>query len=231
MKRCPTCSRTFEDTLTYCLIDGSVLSAPFGEERGSERDDATQILPSNESLNGTTDSLSPETPAAPTMTAMYQPVATPRIEPPDTIAATQTKPYGWLALVAVTTLFFVVATSVLLVLNRSEFFSYTVFMLLRRLPVFVVAVIGIILSVVRMKRHPRASMIVIMAMVLFAFAAVFFTSLLHWITRNMSGAESIRVYDVGVVIEDFAFAAETILLVAAAYSGRQIIAKLTPEGT
>ena len=29
MKKCPACNRTFEDTLTYCLIDGSVLSAPF----------------------------------------------------------------------------------------------------------------------------------------------------------------------------------------------------------
>ncbi|MDQ3818828.1 MAG: hypothetical protein M3362_14285, partial [Acidobacteriota bacterium] len=29
MKRCPKCNRTFEDTLTYCLIDGSILSAPF----------------------------------------------------------------------------------------------------------------------------------------------------------------------------------------------------------
>lgn len=29
MKRCPTCNRTYEDTLTYCLMDGSVLSAPF----------------------------------------------------------------------------------------------------------------------------------------------------------------------------------------------------------
>lgn len=29
MKRCPECNRTFEDTLTYCLVDGSILSAPF----------------------------------------------------------------------------------------------------------------------------------------------------------------------------------------------------------
>jgi hypothetical protein len=28
MKSCPTCNRTFEDTFTFCLIDGSVLSAP-----------------------------------------------------------------------------------------------------------------------------------------------------------------------------------------------------------
>lgn len=29
MKRCPTCNRTFDDTMTFCLVDGSVLSAPF----------------------------------------------------------------------------------------------------------------------------------------------------------------------------------------------------------
>jgi formylglycine-generating enzyme required for sulfatase activity len=29
MKRCPICDRTFDDTLTFCLVDGSVLSAPF----------------------------------------------------------------------------------------------------------------------------------------------------------------------------------------------------------
>lgn len=28
MKSCPECNRTFEDTFTFCLIDGSVLSAP-----------------------------------------------------------------------------------------------------------------------------------------------------------------------------------------------------------
>jgi formylglycine-generating enzyme required for sulfatase activity len=29
MKSCPTCNRTFDDTLSFCLIDGSILSAPF----------------------------------------------------------------------------------------------------------------------------------------------------------------------------------------------------------
>ncbi len=29
MKSCPECNRTFEDSLTFCLIDGSILSAPF----------------------------------------------------------------------------------------------------------------------------------------------------------------------------------------------------------
>src|ERR1700752_760229 len=42
MKSCPTCNRTFEDTFTFCLIDGSVLGAPFepavGKSPKSNRD-------------------------------------------------------------------------------------------------------------------------------------------------------------------------------------------------
>jgi hypothetical protein len=34
MKSCPTCNRTFEDTFTFCLIDGSVLSAPLDSAAG-----------------------------------------------------------------------------------------------------------------------------------------------------------------------------------------------------
>jgi hypothetical protein len=29
MKSCPACNRTFEDTFTFCLVDGAILSAPF----------------------------------------------------------------------------------------------------------------------------------------------------------------------------------------------------------
>jgi hypothetical protein len=32
MKSCPACNRTFDDTLTYCLDDGSLLSAPFDRQ-------------------------------------------------------------------------------------------------------------------------------------------------------------------------------------------------------
>ncbi len=32
MKGCPDCNRTFEDTLTFCLVDGAILSAPFDTE-------------------------------------------------------------------------------------------------------------------------------------------------------------------------------------------------------
>lgn len=38
MKSCPTCNRTFDDTFTFCLADGSLLSAPFDPQ-------ATLVLP------------------------------------------------------------------------------------------------------------------------------------------------------------------------------------------
>jgi hypothetical protein len=55
MKSCPTCNRTFEDTLTYCLIDGSILSAPFDPhatlvipEPRQTKPPPTEILPVEE---------------------------------------------------------------------------------------------------------------------------------------------------------------------------------------
>ena len=38
MKSCPTCNRTFEDDLTYCLVDGAILSASYDPQ-------ATQRIP------------------------------------------------------------------------------------------------------------------------------------------------------------------------------------------
>lgn len=29
MKSCPTCNRTFEDSFSFCLVDGAILSAPY----------------------------------------------------------------------------------------------------------------------------------------------------------------------------------------------------------
>src|SRR5262245_53699762 len=39
MKSCPTCNRTFADSMSFCLVDGSILSAPF--ELRVDEDQAT----------------------------------------------------------------------------------------------------------------------------------------------------------------------------------------------
>lgn len=44
MKRCPDCNRTFEDTMSFCLVDGSILSAPF-EPYAPERPRGRNVEP------------------------------------------------------------------------------------------------------------------------------------------------------------------------------------------
>jgi hypothetical protein len=44
MKSCPACNRTFEDTFTFCLVDGSILSAPFDPQ-------ATREIPKRRNTN------------------------------------------------------------------------------------------------------------------------------------------------------------------------------------
>jgi hypothetical protein len=188
------------------------------------------VLPSNEELKTTTDNAA-SAPPAPTMTAKYQPAGAP-FEAVRTIAAAPIKPYALAVVVVITTLFFLIGISLLLAINRGQF-SYspdTAFLFLRKFPLFLIAVVGTILSLVRIRHHPRASLLTMLAMVVLAFAALFFTLLIRWLTRNMSAAESTRVYDVARVIQDFILAGQTILLVAAAYSGRRPFRTLTSEG-
>lgn len=53
MKSCPTCNRTYpDDTLAFCLVDGSVLSAPYDPQATLEFHDpeATLVLPEDSPL-------------------------------------------------------------------------------------------------------------------------------------------------------------------------------------
>jgi hypothetical protein len=60
MKSCPTCNRTFEDTFTFCLIDGSVLSAPFDPAAAKERPPSRDsVAPPTEVISATPEPLPP----------------------------------------------------------------------------------------------------------------------------------------------------------------------------
>ena len=68
MKECPTCHRTFEDTFTFCLIDGSILSAPFDptEKRTAGQ---SQEAPPTEIMRAATDAGLPSEPLQSTIRA------------------------------------------------------------------------------------------------------------------------------------------------------------------
>ena len=46
MKSCPTCSRTFDDTFTFCLVDGAILSAPYDPQATQRIPDVRVTIPS-----------------------------------------------------------------------------------------------------------------------------------------------------------------------------------------
>ncbi|HKC63323.1 MAG TPA: hypothetical protein VKB86_06785 [Pyrinomonadaceae bacterium] len=69
MKSCPTCNRTFEDTFTFCLVDGSILSAPFDPLATRQNPEArntypppTEVLPP-QSFPNSRDALPPTIPS------------------------------------------------------------------------------------------------------------------------------------------------------------------------
>ena len=71
MKSCPACQRTFEDTLTFCLVDGSILSAPFDPRTTQEQPGArytspppTEVMPPP-SARRSADAMPPTIPSPP----------------------------------------------------------------------------------------------------------------------------------------------------------------------
>ena len=96
MKRCPTCKREFEDSLTYCLEDGSPLIS-------ETRSDSEATL------------VSPAPPAAqppPTQVPQYQP------GPPPVAAGSKRRVWPWVVGVVVVLLLFLVVCIAAIVISR-----------------------------------------------------------------------------------------------------------------
>jgi|SRR5712691_1465128 len=81
MKSCPACNRTFEDTFTFCLIDGSVLSAPFDPTKPADESTREPNPPQTEVFSAAagpkplpeTKLVSPPADLQPTITSPFQP--------------------------------------------------------------------------------------------------------------------------------------------------------------
>src|SRR5687768_11213246 len=81
MKSCPNCNRTFEDTFTFCLMDGAILSAPFDPAATNSSSRARDTSPPpTEVISGGPGALPPTQPAVP---GSFQPtIAAPFVQQP-----------------------------------------------------------------------------------------------------------------------------------------------------
>jgi len=104
--------------------------------------------------------------------------------------------------------------------------SYFLLALLRRLPMLILSVVGILFAIVRWKRHPKVSLLTLSAFGIYLIDFVVYTGLRYWLPNlipmmKLSDREYTTVLTAVSVLDDFVFAAIIILLVVAAFTGRR----------
>ena len=103
--------------------------------------------------------------------------------------------------------------------------SFLYFLLSRRGPAFLVMFVGLIIAIVRWKRHPRVSLLAASGILLYllqstAFGAVFY-SLPNLLRSGWSYGGVNNLYLVFEVLRDFIFSAAILLIIIAALSQRK----------
>lgn len=98
------------------------------------------------------------------------------------------------------------------------------YLLLGRLPIILLALVGIVLAIARWKRHSKVSLLTVFGLGLFLFQSLTFMFLYSFLPRLLDRGwtyQSINhLYTLAQVCQDFLFAGVIILLVAAAFSQR-----------
>ena len=113
--------------------------------------------------------------------------------------------------------------------------SYLFYMLARHIPMLLVSLGGIIFAIARWRRHPRVSLMTVLALALYWVEALVFLCIRYWLPNlveelKISGSAINVLLVVISLLDDFAFAVVVILLVAAAFSGRKPATTNTTEG-
>ena len=113
--------------------------------------------------------------------------------------------------------------------------SYLFYMLARRIPMLLVSLGGIAVAIARWKRHPRVSLMTVLALALYWVEAFVFLCIRYWLPNlveawKFSGSAINVLLVVISLLDDFAFAVIIILLVAAAFTGRKPATTTSNQG-
>ncbi len=104
--------------------------------------------------------------------------------------------------------------------------SYFLYMFARRIPMLLVSLGGVGFAIARWRRHPRVSLMTIMALALYWVEALILLCIRYWLPNfveamKLSSTAISVLFVVISVVDDFAFAVIVILLVAAVFTGRK----------
>jgi hypothetical protein len=102
---------------------------------------------------------------------------------------------------------------------------YFLLMMARRLPMLLLVLGGSALAIIRWQRHPRVSLLTLLALMIYFVEAMLFILFLYWLPElitsiGISGIFTSWIYSIVFFFEDFVFALVIILLVGAAFTKR-----------
>ncbi len=102
--------------------------------------------------------------------------------------------------------------------------SYLVYVFAGRIPMIILLIAGIVFAMARWNRHPKVSFLTILGLLFYLLESTFFTLLIYLMPTALPMgrwvALSETVFTVLYVLDDIAYAAVLIVLVAAAFSQR-----------
>ena len=109
---------------------------------------------------------------------------------------------------------------------RDGFAFWFLTVLLRRLPMLLVAVAGIIVAIIRWRIHPKISLITVIALIIYLLEVVFYNIFLYYFPNmieplRLSSTGMRWMYSLVYFCEDIIASVIIILLVAATYIGRR----------
>ena len=98
-------------------------------------------------------------------------------------------------------------------------------LILRRSPLLLVIIAGMVFAIIRWRRHPRVSAMTVVALAIYLIQSLALTAFNRWLPSLFEMAKVAprnlgKVYTMVFFLEDFIFAGVLILLVAAAFTGR-----------
>jgi len=107
--------------------------------------------------------------------------------------------------------------------------NYFLMMLLQRSPLLLVALGGIVFAIIRWRRHPSVSLLVVIGLLFYMIKIAVFAALYYWlptlrVSMKLSYAAIGNLYDVSSVLSDIGFSIVLVILVVAAFFRRSRVA-------
>lgn len=109
--------------------------------------------------------------------------------------------------------------------TNAELFSQYISYMLRRTPMLLVSLTGIVLAIIKWRKHSRVSLFLILGFSLYIFSALFFTAVNNWLypvlsKRNFNPNSIEWFYFATNILQNSTWALMLALIIAAIFSQR-----------